>query len=40
MKLTPDQLLQLRDYPVPLPWRERVPASALVTESNNLKKAA
>ena len=35
----PDDCL-LRDYPVELPWHDGMPASALVTDSNELKKAA
>ena len=47
MKLTPDPLLQfdhddglLHDHPLALRWRDGMPAGALVTESNPLKKAA
>ena len=35
----PDDCL-LRDYPVELPWKDGMPASALVTDLNELKKAA
>ncbi len=35
----PDDCL-LADYPVELPWKDGMPASALVTSNDELKKAA
>ena len=39
IKFLPDDCL-LRDYPVELPWKDGVPASALLTSEDEMKRAA
>ncbi len=39
IKFLPDDCL-LRDYPVDLPWKDGVPASALLTSEDEMKRAA